>query len=206
MDGISSSEHGENRMLKEQKNIMTAMNHWRCKLVEKLNQEQIKTITAEVIKNLDREKRKRISAEKDYRLRNTQILIREYPKLKAHADSQADEFISDDEYELITGVKIEEHELAKYHVKTKHLMDYVDTTLEAYHQVCLGGDESDKRRWMIIYESYLCNKRIGMTSLAKKWHVDKSTISRERTQAIQDLSVMLFGVAGLADFLKEWIA
>lgn len=193
-------------MLKEQKNIMTAMNHWRCKLVEKLNQEQIKLITLEVVKRLDQEKQKRVSAEKDYRLRNTQILIREYPKLKAHALAQPEKFVNDDEYEMLTGVKIEDHELAKYHVKTEHLMEYVDLILSAYKSVCLGGDENDKRRWWLIYDSYLSDCRLSIKKQTRKWNVDRTTISRERTKAIQDLSVMLFGVAGLSDFLKEWIA
>lgn len=174
--------------------------------MEKLNQEQLSVITAEVIKNLDREKTKQVAEEKDYRLRNTQILLHEYPKLKAHAVSQPEQFIDEDEYEMVTGVKISDHELAKYNVKTKHLMEYVDTIIDAYRSVCLGGDVADKRRWQIIYDSYLADKRVGMKALTLKWKVDKSTISRERSKAIQDLSVMLFGVAGLRDFLKEWIA
>lgn len=174
--------------------------------MEKLNQEQMQVITNEVIKSLNREKRKRVSTEKDYRLRNTQILIREYPKLKAHAKSQPEKFVNDDEYEMLTGVKIEDHELAKYHVKTEHLMEYVDLIIDAYKHFCLGGDESDQRRWWLLYDSYLSDSRLGMKEQTQKWCVDKSTISRERTKAIQDLSVMLFGVAGLSDFLKEWVA
>lgn len=174
--------------------------------MEKLNQEQMQVITNEVIKSLNHEKRKRVSNEKDYRLRNTQILIREYPKLKAHAKSQPEQFVNDDEYEMLTGVKIEDHELAKYHVKTEHLMEYVDLILDAYKSVCLGGDESDQRRWWLIYDSYLGDCRLSTKEQTRKWNVDRTTISRERMKAIQDLSVMLFGVAGLSDFLKEWIA
>lgn len=174
--------------------------------MEKLSREQMRLITTEVIKHLNQEKRKRVKAEKDYRLRNTQILVKEYPKLKAHVASQPEKFVSDDEYEMVTGVKISDHELTKYNVKTKHLMAYVDMILEAYQQVCLGGGPSDKRRWWILQDSYFNDQRLGMHALSNKWHVDKSTISRERAKAIQDLSVMLFGVAGLRDFLKEWIA
>lgn len=174
--------------------------------MEKLNQEQMQVITKEVIKSLNREKHKQVSNEKDYRLRNTQILIREYPKLKAHAKSQPEKFVNDDEYEMLTGVKIEDHELAKYHVKTEHLMEYVDLILNAYKSVCLGGDESDQRRWWLLYDSYLGDCRLSTKEQTRKWNVDRTTISRERMKAIQDLSVMLFGVAGLSDFLKEWIA
>ncbi|WP_125606750.1 hypothetical protein [Lapidilactobacillus bayanensis] len=174
--------------------------------MEKLNQEQMQVITNEVIKSLNREKHKQVLNEKDYRLRNTQILIREYPKLKAHAKSQPEKFVNDDEYEMLTGVKIKDHELAKYHVKTEHLMEYVDLILSAYKSWCLGGDENDKRRWWLLYDSYLSNNRLGLQEQTRKWNIDKSTVSRERTKAIQDLSVMLFGVAGLADFLKEWVA
>lgn len=174
--------------------------------MEKLSKEQLSIITSEVIKNLDHEKRKRVTAEKDSRLRNTRILVRSYPKLKAHTATQPEVFLDDDIYEMITGVKISDHELARYHIKTKHLLEYVDTILAAYKQVCLGGDESDKRRWQIMYDTYLSDHRLRMADQANKWNVDKSTISRECAKAIQELSVTMFGIAGLADFLSDWIA
>lgn len=174
--------------------------------MEKLNKEQIDLITASVAKQLDKQSSQRHRESRDKRLRNTKILLREYPKLKAHALSDPEAYLAADVYEVVAEIQIKDHELAKYHSKTKLLMDYVDMILQAYESICKGGDESDRRRWQIMFDSYLADKRLTQTQQAKKWNIDQSRISRCQQKGIQDLSVMLFGIVGLDDYLDDWIA
>lgn len=174
--------------------------------MEKLSKEQIELITHAVAKEQAKQHRHRVTVEKDERLRNTKILLREYTKLKAHVDSNPEAYLSSDEYETLTGKQVEEHELAKYHVKTAHLMCFVDNILDAYRAWCLGGSAVERRRWHIVADSWLSGKRLTTTAQGEKWNIDHSLITREQTKAVQDLSVMLFGVAGLEDFLAQWIA
>lgn len=175
-----------------------------------ISNEERAAIVAEVRLQLKSEwelERKHLEKEEhDKRLRNTEILLVNYKKLKAHVDTNPERFITADEYETYTGVKLTNHELPKYKIKTQHLLHYVDMILHAYSSYCLGGDDSEQRRWSILYNTYLAEHRLKDNTMKVDWQVDRSTISRERRKAIQDLSVMLFGVAGLSDFLAHWIS
>lgn len=172
-----------------------------------LSKEDVNLITGVIAKQVKQAKRQNNREEKDHRLRNTQLLLREYPKLKAHVGADPETFIQDpDLYEILTGVKVSDHALAKYNIKTVQLMRYVDAILAAYEQVCKGGDTYDRRRWSIVEDSYLAPKRLTQNQQAEKWNIDRSRVSREQQKAAQELSVMLFGVVGLSDFIDCWIA
>ena len=172
-----------------------------------LSKEDVKLITGIIAKQAKQSKKEAHHDEQDHRLRNTQLLLREYPKLQAHVDADPEAFIQEpDLYEALTGVKVEDRELAKYNIKTVQLMRYVNAILASYKQVCQGGDESEHRRWDMVYQRYLAPKRMTQQQLADHWKINQSGVSRELTKAMQDLSVMLFGVVGLQDFIDCWIA
>ncbi len=171
-----------------------------------LSKDEIKAIGKAVAAEVTREHKTRTKQEQDYRLRNTGILLREYRKLEAHVQANPESYLSSDEYEALSGRHIEEHDLARYHVKTKNLMHYVDNALEAYKALCQGGDGFDHRRWTILYEYWLGPHKTSQTTLSARFDVDHTTIGRELSRATQDISVILFGVAGLEDFLKTWVA
>jgi hypothetical protein len=171
-----------------------------------LSKDDVHRIAREVVAESKRSSRHDRIAERDERLRNTRILLKEYPKLKAHVLANPDVYLTDDEYKMLTGVEPQPREIAKYHVKTNHMLQYVDQLLDAYKAYCLGGTENDRRRWQIIEDSYLSTTRLTNVKQAEKWGIVESRIRQEQTQAAQELSVMLFGVAGLKDFLDHWLA
>ena len=171
-----------------------------------LSKDEIKAIGKAVAAEVTREHKTRTKQEQDYRLRNTGILLREYRKLEAHVQANPESYLSSDEYEMLTGRAVADHDLAKYHVKTRKLMRYVDNALGAYRAMCDNSETSDQRRWNILYRHLLCQETASQAELAKYYSVDRTTISRELNRAMQDVSVILFGVAGLEDFLKTWVA
>lgn len=171
-----------------------------------LTKAEVDRIAHAVVALNNRHSRQAQKEERDERLRNTKILLKEYPKLKAHVEANPEVFLTDDEYKMLTGVSPEPRELAKYHVKTHHMLQYVDQLLSAYEAYCKGGTEMDCRRWTIVEDSYLKTPRLSTVKQAKKWGVVESRIRQEQTTAAQELSVMLFGVAGLKDFLDQWLA
>lgn len=170
-----------------------------------LTKPQLESLIDSILDRRSKQKKRQHHDEEDRRLRNTQILMREFPKLKAHLDSDPKSYIDPDTYEMIAGTTVSEHQLAKYQYKTTELMKYVNQALADYKHVCEGGDESEVRRWSILYDSYLAEKRLTATQIAKKLGVDRTTISRERQKAIQAVSVHLFGIYGLGDFIDHWI-
>lgn len=171
-----------------------------------LSKAEVQRIAHAVVVESNKTRREAKAAERDDRLRNTKLLLKEYPKLKAHVEANPEVFLTDDEYKMLTGVEPKPRELAKYHVKTHHMLQYVDQLLSAYEAYCKGGTEVDQRRWTIVEDSYLKTPRLSTVKQAKKWGIVESRIRQEQTQAAQELSVMLFGVAGLKDFLEQWLA
>lgn len=171
-----------------------------------LSKDEVKRIAHAVVLESSRANRRARVSERDERLRNTRILLKEYSKLKAHVNANPEVYLTDDEYKMLTGVAPEPRALAKYHVKTHHMLQYVDQLLAAYEAFCKGGTETERRRWYIVEDSYLRTPRLSNVAQAKKWGVVESRIRQEQTQAAQELSVMLFGVAGLKDFLDQWLA
>jgi hypothetical protein len=174
--------------------------------MEKLNKEQIGEITHAVIVELGKQNRHSRRMELDERKRNTKMLLREYRKLKAHVDANPEVYLTDDEYKMLTGVAPEPRDLAKYHVKTQHMLQYVDQILRAYEATCKAGTSVEQRRWQIVEDSYIAEHRVSNFHQANRWGVDESIIRKQQTTAAQELSVMLFGVAGLKDFLDQWLA
>jgi hypothetical protein len=172
----------------------------------KLSKEDIGEITHAVVIELGKQNRHQRTMELDERKRNTKMLLREYRKLKAHVEANPEVYLTDDEYKMLTGVAPEPRDLAKYHVKTQHMLEYVDQILHAYAAWCKSGTATEQRRWQIVEDSYTAERRISNRQQAERWKIDESRIRQEQTTAAQEISVMLFGVAGLKDFLDQWLA
>jgi hypothetical protein len=80
-------------------------------------------------------------------------------------------------------------------------MKHVDICLEAYKEICLStGKPEDKRKWRIINKKFIERPLLNDDKLAEQLHVDRSTISRNCKEALEDLSVVLFGI----DMINDW--
>ncbi|MCH4170679.1 MAG: hypothetical protein LKF36_05565 [Lactobacillus sp.] len=164
-----------------------------------------KELVDKVLAEFQRQKAQGQKEERDFRLRNTKILLREYRKLKAHIAIAPEEEITPDEYKLLSGGHQDLSALMRYKISTKRIMHYVDSILEAYEAYCQRGDYYDKRRWGIIQRLYLTEPKQTLASLAQYYNIDPSVLGKERNRAIQDLSIMLFGIRGLDDFFDTYI-
>ncbi|GAF41139.1 hypothetical protein FC83_GL000926 [Agrilactobacillus composti DSM 18527 = JCM 14202] len=163
-------------------------------------------VVQKVLAEVQRQRSQKRDEEKDFRLRNTKILLREYRKLKTHIAIAPEDEITPDEYKLLSGGHQDISSLMKYKISTKRLMRYVDSILDAYEGYCKSGDSYDNRRWVIIDSMYLGDKRLKISQLADMYCVDRSIISKEQSKAIQDLSIMLFGIRGLDDFFDTYLS
>ncbi|WP_416353913.1 hypothetical protein ACNAN0_03820 [Agrilactobacillus fermenti] len=162
-------------------------------------------IVQKVLKEFERQQSQKKKEHKDFRLRNTKILLREYRKLKAHVDIAPEAMITPDEYKLLSGGHQDISTLQRYKISTKHLLQFVDAILKAYKDYCQAGDRFDQRRWQIINRMYLAKERQTLATLGDYYHIDSSVVGKERNKAVQDLSIMLFGMQGLDDFFDTYL-
>jgi hypothetical protein len=162
----------------------------------RLTKNQIEIITQEVIKQLDKQQKKQQKQKKDWRLRNTKLLLENYQLLKEHCNEIEQEF---EEYED-TMFSLEEftlESLMKYRVKTAKMMRHFDRMLKFFEEDSLKGTEEDKRRFNVIYHRYLSGNKLTVQKLCKELNVEQTTVYRDSKHAINNISVLLFGLLAL---------
>lgn len=164
-----------------------------------LDAKQIAMITDIVFKKQHQIKRK----EGDRRLRNTKMLLQNYRRLSLHIQIEPGDEDLTLKYEAENGVIIRFDELNKYHAKSRALLKYLDNILAAYKIECEQGDEVDYRRYQVIKKLYLSTSRLSLSEIAIYYEKDRSTIDRDKRQAINDISVMLYGVDALNDIIER---
>lgn len=148
---------------------------------------------SEAIKAVELEHKKKKKEKQDWRLRNTELLLKHYRKLKNHCTEIYDEV---EEYEdsVLDLEQLTLESLEKYRFKTAKMLKYVDRKIIEYEKDCLNGPPEEQRRFRVIYDRYLADKRITVKLIAEKNQVDKSLIYKDTKQAIEDLTVCLFGL------------
>lgn len=83
-------------------------------------------------------------------------------------------------------------------VRTKMILDHVDTMLEVYKKQCkLSGDSEESRRYRVIEGLYLNTVPKTVAELAEDENVTERTIFRDRDIAFRRLAVLFFGIDGL---------
>ena len=163
-----------------------------------LTKHQLEIIAEAVLKQQKKQEKKTESAEKDWRLRNTKLLLRHYRWLSLHCE----ELVGDlDEYEeiLFEPEELNLKALMKYKAKTKKMMDYFDATWGSYYQHCKNRGAIAQRRVDVLYKLYISKADFKKVEIAEIYGVDESTIRRDESKATKELSIFLFGIDSLND-------
>ncbi|KEF40429.1 hypothetical protein M670_00455 [Schinkia azotoformans MEV2011] len=162
----------------------------------RLTKNQLEIITQEVIKQFKMQGKEQQKQEKDWRLKNTKLLLENYHRLKDHCDdiNQQVEEYKDTVFSL---EELTIETLMKYRLKTAKMMRHFERMLRYFEEDCLNGTEEEQRRYKIIYHRYLNDDRSTVQQLCKILNVEQGTIYRDTKLAINDISVLLFGLSAL---------
>lgn len=162
-----------------------------------LSKELVEKIAAE----MRRERLVQKKQTQDHRLHNTKLLLKKYRQLKAHIDTETpklkltsveEERLKDSDFALLSVIRSK--------AKSKQLMMQVDAYLDAYRNLCSnqGKDrnmaEEAWRRYMVIDYLYTGPKKLKATEIAELYHYDVRTVYKDCNKAINELSVIFFGV------------
>lgn len=172
--------------------------------MNKLPTEWLEAITRTVKAEMDKEEYRKQQEKRDYRFRNTKLLVENYRKLSAHCENLPDQ-IRQLHQEFDMGMfdgKIDLKETMKSKQKTKMMMDYVDVMLEAYKRLSLQGGEVAARRYKILFDMYICHQVLSPGDLYDKYGVERSTFYRDLKKSIEEFSIVLFGIDAF-DFVEN---
>lgn len=168
--------------------------------VNELSEEQLDELAKRIVVSIRKDREEERKRFKKYAEHNTALLLRYYHKLKGHTDSVKEQLEADQDT-FWDHRRLDLSMLMENKAKTVKLMDHVDYALEIYEKVCNNSDSAEeRRRYQIIMRKFINDKKESDQQIADYFNKDRTTINRNCKEAIQDLSVILFGV----DMLNYW--
>ena len=147
----------------------------------------------QAISAYEKKAKKEKSELKKRNLRNTELLLKNYVKLKDQCDESIEEIIPADYPEFsLDSLTLES--LSVYRAKTMKMMNHVDRMLIAYEWNCEKGSEEERRRFKVLKLRYLIEDRMTVKEIVEHHSIDQTTVYRDSKRAIKDMSILLFGI------------
>lgn len=128
-------------------------------MMTKLPSEIVELITKSVIKTIEKQQDKTDKEKKDWRLRNTRLLLKNYRMLEEHCKSVEDELTNYEEI-VYDPEELELHALMKYKAKTAKMLMYFDEMFKAYGNYCDRSGEATQRRCKVIDKLYVSHNEM----------------------------------------------
>lgn len=166
--------------------------------MNKLPDEQIILITKTVDQIIDKKNRRTKKEEKDYRLRNTSLLLKNYRLLRVHCDSIVEDLTVYEEF-TYDAAELDLKVLMKYKARTAKMLKYFEFVFKSYGEIAAVEGEAFKRRYNVVNHLYVSASKLTADELAEKYTMDRSTVFRDVKRAINELSIMLFGIDSFDD-------
>ena len=172
--------------------------------------EQLKQLMREAIREEREAERRELQEVADRRLHNTELLLRNYKYLKAHAENavyEAEEVESAQDIlqDLMLGrnsVTVES--IKRSAARTVVIMNHVDRMLNAYEAICLNSSrDTDPRKWDAIYSKYIREPQLSVAEIARNHGVVEQVIYDDLRDAKTFLGVLFFGIDGVPDRRKK---
>lgn len=163
-----------------------------------------KFVTEKTVALFHEQLRERRDKVRDYRLKNTRLLVKKYRWLKnftGNAVSELTQLLSEEELLYLESLGMESFETRRVEsikdrvVFTNTVLGHIDTMLELYKSKCLGSDREEmQRRWRVLDAMYLSDEIVSAEDIAEKEHINDRTVYKDLNAAISDLSGLFFGI------------
>lgn len=162
--------------------------------ISELTDKQLEELGDRVSKNMIGYFENKSKITKDKTLHNTKLLLRNYNKLKAHCKVVGEQ-LEEDRDTFWNDRKLDLSILMQNKAKTVKIMNQVDRALEHYKADCLKAKTmNESRRYDMIKMKYLNHKGSSDDEIADRYDVARTTVIRNLESAIDDISVILFGI------------
>lgn len=129
---------------------------------------------------------------------NTKLLLSNYHMLKAHVNVVADQ-LNSTKHTFWGHEHLNLNSLMQNKAKTVKLMTHVDDSLEWYRKLCR---EECSRGYQLLYQKYLADSKRTDEQIAYDYGVSRQAINNQVKTALNELSVILYGVDAIEKKLK----
>lgn len=152
---------------------------------------------------LNQEKIERLKTRYDKRLRNTEVLLRNYRAFviykndAVYSSSKAIEILDElDSYEFEDEMYVES--IKKSRDRTAIIVSHVDKMLNVFRYMCESNPRpGEARKYKAIHALYIDEKQKTPEDICTELSVNQRTLYRDRKSGIQFLSGLLFGIDGV---------
>ncbi|WP_375180555.1 hypothetical protein [Enterococcus rotai] len=160
--------------------------------ITELSDEQLDILADKITIRITREQQNEFEKMRQYAFHNTRLLLKNYDKLKAHVQTVEDQLTGDQEtfwnHKYLTLSA-----LMQNRAKTVKIMHHVMYCLSEYERICT---ENKSRGYELLKKKYF-GAKLSDEMIASFYDVDRSTVNRQIKDAINDFSILLYGVEAL---------
>lgn len=182
-------------------------------LIEKAIESGVNEGIQRGLKQYDNIQKNKTKFRYDKRLRNTRLLLKNYRSFVEHCDNAKylvenpikkeiekdnlkvqlfDDFynLQDDAYIVASILKSKE--------KTRIILDHINLCLDFFQAKAIKTNNQEMiRRYNVISDLYINETPMTYEEIAEIEHISQKTVNRDRKKAIEELSVLIFGIDGL---------
>jgi hypothetical protein len=182
-------------------------------LIEKMIESGVNEGIQKGLKQYDNMQKNKTKFRYDKRLRNTRLLLKNYRSFVEHCDNAKylvenpikkeiekdnlkvqlfDDFynLQDDAYIVASILKSKE--------KTRIILDHINLCLDFFQAKAIKTNNQEMiRRYNVISDLYINETPMTYEEIAEIEHISQKTVNRDRKKAIEELSVLIFGIDGL---------
>ena len=165
----------------------------------------VRTASEEAIKAYIKASADAAKEHKDRRLHNTKLILKNYHALKTHSSSSISELadvVDEEVFSLLSAMlqkpdadELKIRSIKNSVVRTKIILEHIDTMLEAYQRHCEKCNlTAQMRKLNVVLDLYVRESGLTPTDIAEKYHIDLRTLYRHVDSVCGELSVYLFGI------------
>lgn len=182
-------------------------------LIEKMIESGVNEGIQKGLKQYNNMQKNKTKFRYDKRLRNTRLLLKNYRSFVEHCDNAKylvenpikkeiekdnlkvqlfDDFynLQDDAYIVASILKSKE--------KTRIILDHINLCLDFFQAKAIKTNNQEMiRRYNVISDLYINETPMTYEEIAEIEHISQKTVNRDRKKAIEELSVLIFGIDGL---------
>jgi hypothetical protein len=173
-------------------------------------EEAIKIGIREGIKYVKEQEYNKTTKRYDRRLRNTRLLLKHYRTLKAHnriSDNSTDKINEDNAIDVLDDMEsIDDEEqyvqaLSRTRTRTLIIVGHINKVLKYYENICNADGAAKQRRYNIIKYLYIDSVKDDIAptydEAVAQFGYNIRTVGRDVRTAIEDLSILFFGIDGI---------
>ncbi|MBO8164689.1 MAG: hypothetical protein H0Z34_13390 [Brevibacillus sp.] len=149
----------------------------------------------------EKEKQKQQKAKKDWRLRNTKLLLKHYRSFVKHSEGVKEKLSALERAEALEDLYTDElaiESIRRSKQRTLAMVEFIQRMLDVYRVLCeTSGQPEDLRRYRVVHAMYISEKKKTAEEIAECEKIDLSTVYRDVKESVKTLSVLIFGVDGV---------